>query len=131
MADLFSDPWMQRFMEEWNKDQKLISGLAHAGFSATIAYGFEGEELPRGVIVVEQGQAIAAGAYQAQKADWDLRATPENWDKWLKNGLGTMALGMAYSSRKMKFYTGDYKAMVKNPSLAGPFVESFSVMGRV
>lgn len=133
MADLFSEQWMQRFMEVWNQDQALVNGLARANFSATISYGFEGEDFPRGVIVVEQGRAIAAGAYKdkAQKPDWDLRASPENWDKWLKNGLGTMALGMAYSSRKMKFYSGDYKAMVKNPSLAGPFIESFAAMGRV
>jgi hypothetical protein len=63
--------------------------------------------------------------------NWDLRAKPEDWDKWLKKGVSMMSLGMAYTTGKLKFKVGDYMAMIKNPSMAGPFIKSFSVMGRV
>ena len=45
--------------------------------------------------------------------------------------LGMMALGVAYSTGKLKFNVGDYGAMIKNPAMAGPFIKSFDVMGRV
>jgi hypothetical protein len=38
---------------------------------------------------------------------------------------------MAATTGKLKFRKGDYGAMVKDPRMAGPFVKSFSVMGRV
>ena len=41
-----------------------------------------------------------------------------------------MGLGMAFTSRKMKFLVGDYGSMIKDPRMAGPFVKSFSVMAR-
>ncbi len=43
---------------------------------------------------------------------------------------GMMGLGMAFTSRKMKFVVGDYSAMIKDPRMAKPFIKSFSVMGR-
>lgn len=42
-----------------------------------------------------------------------------------------ISLGLAYTSGKLKFKTGDYGAMIKNPAMAGPFIKSFTVMGRV
>ncbi|EDN71774.1 hypothetical protein BGS_0839 [Beggiatoa sp. SS] len=41
------------------------------------------------------------------------------------------SLGAAYVSGKLKFKTGDYGAMIKDPRMAGPFVKSFTVMGRI
>ena len=41
-----------------------------------------------------------------------------------------MSLGVAYTSRKLKFRVGDYGAMVKDPRMAGPFIKSFSAMGK-
>jgi hypothetical protein len=38
---------------------------------------------------------------------------------------------MAYVGGKLKFKSGDYKAMAKDPRMAGPFVKTFTVMGRV
>ena len=40
-------------------------------------------------------------------------------------------LGTATMTGKLKFKTGDYKAMIKDPRMAGPFIKSFTVMGRV
>ncbi len=131
MAELFSDEWMKGFMEEWNKEPELADALAQINFNSVIGYGFDGEEQPRAVLVVEQGRAVNAGAYNGETLNWDLRATPENWNKWLEKGLGMMGLGMAYTARKLKFVVGDYMAMIKDPRMAGPFVKSFTVMGRV
>jgi hypothetical protein len=40
-------------------------------------------------------------------------------------------LGMAFTTGKLKFLEGDYKGMLKDPRMAGPFVKSFSLMGKV
>jgi hypothetical protein len=131
MAELFSAEWMNRFAEEWNKEGKLSGELAKIGFNSTIAYGLTGEDKPRGFIRVENGRVVASGTYAEEAVNWDLRASSENWGKWLAKGLGMVALGMAYTTGKLKFQVGDYLAMVKDPRMAGPFIESFTVMGRV
>ncbi len=131
MADLFSDAWMKGYMEEWNKEPDLADALAKIDFSSNIAYGFKDEDKPKGILVVENGKATVAGAYNGEEVNWDLRATEENWQKWFEKGLGMAGLGTAYVSGKLKFKTGDYGAMIKDPRMAGPFVKSFTVMGRV
>lgn len=131
MAELFSDEWMKAFMEEWNKDSELTEGLEKIGFNSVIAYGFDGDEDPRGILVVENGKATSAGSYTGQELNWDLRASPDSWAKWFKKGIGMTGLGIAYTSRKLKFKKGDYMAMVKDPRMAGPFIKSFAVMARV
>lgn len=130
MAELFSDDWMKAFLEEWNKEPELADALAKIEFNSVIGYGFPDEDEPRGVLVVENGKATEAGAYAGQDLNWDLRATADNWGKWLKKGIGMTGLGMAYTTRKLKFNKGDYMAMIKDPRMAGPFVKSFTVMGR-
>ena len=129
MAELFSEEWMQGFKERWNADSELAGALEKIGFNSTIGYGFDGEENPRGYIRVENGHVVDAGSYGGQSLNWDLRASPDNWQKWLKKPPGMMGLGMAYTSRKLKFNVGDYTAMIKDPRMAGPFIRSFSAMG--
>jgi hypothetical protein len=131
MADLFSDAWMKGFMDEWNKEPELADALAEINFTSTIAYGFDGDDKPTGILVIENGKAVSAGTYNDERVSWDLRASADDWQKWLDKGIGMMGLGMAYTSRKLKFKVGDYMAMVKDPRMANPFVKSFSVMGRV
>jgi LPS sulfotransferase NodH len=131
MADLFSAEWMNRFHEEWNAEPELSDALAKIDFTTTIAYGIDGEEAPRGVLVVEKGKAVRGAAYNGEEVNWDLRASQESWEKWIAKGIGMMGLGMAYTSRKLKFNVGDYGAMIKDPRMAGPFIKSFTVMGRV
>lgn len=131
MSELFSDEWMKDYMEEWNKEPELSDALAQINFNTVIGYGFDGDEQPLGVVVIENGKAVSAGAYNGEKLNWDLRASKDNWGKWLQKGLGMMGLGMAYTARKLKFMVGDYMAMIKDPRMAGPFVKSFTVMGRV
>ena len=96
-----------------------------------IGYGFPGDDGPRGVLTVENGQAVSAGAYEGQEMNWDIRASEDQWKKWIAKPPGMMGLGMAFTSGKMKFKVGDYSAMIKDPRMAGPFIKSFSVMGKV
>jgi hypothetical protein len=126
---MFSADWMNGFKERWNADSELAGSLEKIGFNSTIGYGFDGEANPRGFIRVENGHVVEAGDYDGQDLNWDLRATPDNWTKWMSKPPGMMGLGMAYTSRKLKFNVGDYSAMIKDPRMAGPFIRSFSVMG--
>lgn len=130
MADLFSPEFMTKFMEQWNAESELSDELAKIGFNSVIGYGFDGDENPTGVLVVENGKAVSGGPFEGQTLNWDLRASADNWKKWMVKPPGMMGLGVAYTSRKLKFKVGDYAAMVKDPRMAGPFVKSFSVMGR-
>ena len=131
MADLFSDEWMKGYMEQWNAEPELSDALAKINFKSVIGYGFDGEDKPRGVITIEDGKGIAAGTYNGETLNWDLRADFDHWNKWVAKPPGMMGLGMAYTSRKLKFNVGDYGAMIKDPRMAGPFIKSFAVMGRV
>lgn len=131
MSDLFSVEWMTRFQEQWNSTPELAGELKKIGFNSIIGYGFVGEDSPRGVLTVENGEAVSGGAYEGQDLSWDIRAAEKDWQKWLSKPPGMMGLGMAYTSRKMQFKVGDYGAMIKDPRMAGPFIKSFEVMGRV
>lgn len=131
MADLFSDEWMKSFQSIWNADPGLKDALAEIGFNSVIAYGVPGEENARGYIDVQNGEVVSAGAFDGQELSWDIRADQKNWEKWLNKGIGMAGMGMAVTTGKMKFKTGDFKAMVKDPRMAGPFIKSFEAMGKV
>ncbi len=130
MSEMFSVEWMERYRDAWNAEPELSGELEKIAFQSTIGYGFNDEDEPRAVLVVENGKAVAAGAFEGQELNWDLRASPKDWQSWLKKPPGLMGLGMAYTSRKLRFKVGDYAAMIKDPRMAGPFVKSFSVMAR-
>lgn len=131
MSELFSEEWMQGFQKAWNSEPDLSGALAEIGFNSVIAYGFDGEDQPRGVLKVENGQATGAGSYDGEEVNWDLRASADHWGKWIAKPPGMMGLGTAYTTRKLKFATGDYGAMVKDPRMAGPFIKSFAAMSQV
>ncbi len=130
MAELFSVQWMESFKEQWNTYPGLAEGLGKIGFNSNIGYGFDGEDSPKGVLTIENGMAVAGGAYDGETLNWDIRASADNWAKWMKKPPGMMGLGLAYTSRKMKFQIGDYTAMIKDPRMAGPFIKSFAAMGK-
>ena len=131
MADLFSDEWMKSFQGIWNSEPALKDALAELGFNSVIGYGIPGEDGPRGYIDVQNGEVVSAGAYDGQTLNWDIRADEKNWDKWLSKGIGMAGMGMAVTTGKMKFQTGDFNAMIKDPRMAGPFIKSFEAMGQV
>ncbi len=130
MAELFSEEWMKSFQQQWNDEPELAEALAKIDFDSVIGYGFKGEDQPRGYIQVEKGKVTEAGAYDGRELNWDMRADEANWRKWMAKDLGMTGLGMAVTTGKLKFMTGDFKAMIKDPRMAGPFIKSFSVMGR-
>ncbi|KGF72615.1 SCP-2 sterol transfer family protein [Neosynechococcus sphagnicola sy1] len=131
MTDIFSPAWMQAFAEQWNAEPELADALAKIDFNSVIGYGFEADVNPAGVLTVEAGRVVFAGAYDGQKMNWDLRADREHWQQWKIKGLNMMGLSMAYISRKLQFRLGDYTAMIKDPRMASPFIKSFAVMCRV
>ena len=131
MAELFSDEWMKGLMAEWNADPDVKDKLAAIGFNSVICCGFKGDDQPRGVFVVENGECVRAGDYNGETPDWDMRAHEKDWMKWMEKGIGMAGLGMAFTTGKLKFLVGDYKGMLKDPRMAGPFVKSFSLMGKV
>lgn len=130
MSELFTPEWMESFMQAWNAEPELADALAEIDFNSVIGYGFPDEDQPRGVLTVSGGKATAAGAFDGQNLNWDLRAKSAQWEKWGKKPPGMAGLGMAFTTGKIKFKIGDYTAMLKDPRMAGPFIKSFSVMGR-
>lgn len=131
MAELFSNEWMAKFKDAWNSEAELAGELAKIGFNSNIGYGFDGDAQPKGILKVENGHAVDGGPYNGETLNWDLRASADSWQKWIEKPPGMMGLGMAYTARKLKFNKGDYSAMIKDPRMAGPFIKSFAVMGRV
>ena len=46
-------------------------------------------------------------------------------------GLGMAGMGTAFAMGKLKFKHGDFKAMIKDPRMASPFVKSFGLMQKI
>ena len=70
MADLFSHEWMKAFGELWNADAEIVNGLAKIHFNSVIGYGFEDQDKPSGILVVQEGKVVFAGAYDGQSLNW-------------------------------------------------------------
>jgi putative sterol carrier protein len=131
MIELFSDEWINGLKDLWNNDPEVSDKLAEINFSSVITCGYKNEDTPRCVFVVENGKAVSAGLYNGETADWDMRADEKNWAKWAEKPLNMATMGLAFTTGKLKFKTGDFKAMIKNPSMAVPFVKSFALMGKI
>jgi len=131
MAELFSDEWINALKDEWNNEPEVSDALAKINFSSVITCGYKDEENPRCVFVVENGVATRAGLYDGETPDWDMRADEKNWGKWTTKPLNMASMGLAFTTGKLKFNTGDFKAMIKNPSMAVPFVKSFALMTKI
>lgn len=131
MAELFSADWMNELKDAWNAEPEVRDALAAIGFNSTITCGFKDESEPRGVFVVENGECTSAGAWDGQSQDWDMRADKKDWMKWVEKGLGMAGMGMAFTTGKLKFPKGDFKGMIKDPRMAGPFVKSFGLMQKI
>ena len=131
MPQLFSADWMNELKDLWNGDPEVKDKLAAINFNSIIACGLKGEDKPMGVFVVENGECVRAGDYAGETPDWDMRAARKDWLKWTKEPMGMVGLGTAYTFGKLKFLSGDYGAMLKNPAMAGPFVKTFALMAKV
>jgi len=131
MIELFSEAWINRLKDLWNETPEVSDKLAEINFNATIACGFKEDKDPKCVFVVENGKAISAGLYNGESLDWDMRASQKEWEKWSNKPLGMTSIGLAVATGKLKFLQGDFAAMIKNPSMAGPFVKSFALMAQI
>ena len=131
MSELFSESWIQSLGEAWNNDPQIVEPLDKAGFSSKIAYGFIGDEHPKCVLDIAYGKIINASLYHNQKVDWDLRAAPQNWEKWISKGFGLTKLGPAVATRTLQFAQGDYRQMIRNPLLSRPFLRHFILMNNI
>jgi len=131
MAELFSDAWMNELKDAWNAEPEVKDALAAIGFNSVISCGFKDEGDPRGVFVVENGECVRAGSWAGEAQDWDMRADRKDWMKWVEKGLGMTGMGMAFTTGKLKFLKGDFKSMIKDPRMAGPFVKSFALMQKI
>lgn len=128
MSELFSEAWMQQLQDKWNATSDITTPLADAGFSARIGYGFKAEDKPRGLLVIDNGVVSKAGLYDGEALDWDLRAAPDKWVAWIDDGFGLTKLGPAVATGALQFATGNYRQMIRNPSLANPFMNHFKLM---
>ena len=131
MTRLFNEDWMKRFQFEWNRNTHQAQTAEPHNAHLTIGYGFPEEGSPRGCIVLKNGQITEAGQYQGQLLDWDLRAKELHWKDWLNRETGSTSIGLAYTTGKLKFLSGDYWQIIKNPSIKQSFIKGFSVMGRI
>lgn len=131
MAEMFSGEWARSYMDVWNADSEITTTLGKAGFSSVVAFGFQDEAAPRLVMTIDNGRVVSVESRPEDKIDWDLRAGKDFWLSLLAKPPGLMKLGIAYTSRQLRFNKGDYATMVKDPSLAGAFVKCFALMGKV
>jgi len=130
MPELFSDDWAKNYKEIWNSNDGIAHELGQSNFNSVVAFGVDGEESPRVVLTISNGQIISAGSHNNESLNWDLRASLDEWSLLVTKPPGLMKLGLAYTSRKLKFKKGDYAVMIKDPGLSTAFVKCFSLMGK-
>ena len=131
MADLFSNEWAQSYKDAWNADEEITAQLQRVGFNSVVAFGLPESEEPAFVMKIQNGMVSSINSTAMDEIKWDIRATNDDWLSLIVKPPGLMRLGIAYTSRKLRFRKGDYATMIKDPSLAGAFVKSFALMGRV
>jgi len=131
MADLFTNEWAQAFKDAWNADEEITASLQRVGFNSVVAFGLPDDDVPAFIMTIHNGLISSINTASIDEVKWDIRATKENWFSLIVKPPGLMKLGIAYTSRKLRFKKGDYATMIKDPSLASAFVKSFALMGKV
>jgi hypothetical protein len=131
MADLFSDEWAQAYKDAWNADEEITASLQRAGFNSVVAFGLPDAAEPAFIMSIQNGLIASVNKTAIEDIKWDIRATKDDWLSLIVKPPGLMKLGIAYTSRKLRFLRGDYATMIKDPSLASAFVKSFALMGKV
>ncbi len=131
MSTLFSQEWIKELADLWNGDSQMLEDLSKISFDSTIGFGVIDEASPRCTLVVRSGRVEQCSPYNGEALEWDLRATEGDWKTWLKEGFGLPKLGVATATGKLKFVTGNYRQMVRTPSMARPFLRVFELMSRI
>jgi hypothetical protein len=128
---LFSEPWMKTFGECWIHDSEINRLLFNQEFTATIAYGFIDNPHPRGAVFINNSCLQDARLYQGEPLDWDLRARPDTWKRWLSEGFRLERMGYILANKELIFEQGDYRKMLHVPRLASAFFRSFELMQKI
>ena len=131
MATMFDREWVSGFYTRWNNTPEMTGPLAQAKFNSLIAFGYKDEEHPRVTLKVEGGRIVKASLTHTggtSAYDWDLRATPEQWEAWRMQPLTIMTLGPAVAQGKILFKSGDYRAMIRQVQLAKAFLHMFTLL---
>jgi len=131
MADMFSEEWMQKYKTLWNDDNDHIKQLADSDFTANVGFGLKGEAEPRVVIEIHHGLITNLTPYKHEVLDWDIRGNAGFWKEISNKAPTIMKLGLAYTSRDLKFVKGDYATMIKEPALSKAFIHCFKLMSEV
>jgi len=131
MTEMFSDDWAQQYVVAWNANEDITSTLAKVGWSSVVGFGFQDDAAPAFVMTISNGKIISTSEVADTDIQWDLRATKENWKSMVAKPPGLMKLGIAYTSRQLRFVKGDYASMIKDPNLASAFVKSFALMAAI
>lgn len=130
MPELFSDDWATNYKDIWNSNEGIAQELGQSNFNSVVAFGVDGEDDPRIVLTISNGQIISAASPNGELLNWDLRASLDEWNALVAKPPGLMKLGLAYTSRKLKFKKGDYAVMIKDPRLSTAFVKCFALMAK-
>lgn len=130
MGNMFDQEWLAGFAARWNNTPEMTGPLGQAKFSSTIGFGYKDDELPRVTFQVQDGKVVSTSVEQsaATAYNWDLRATPEQWEAWRKEPLTIISLGPAVAQGKIQFKAGDYRAMIRQIQLAKPFLHFFTIL---
>jgi len=130
MPELFSNDWATNYKDIWNGNEGIAHELGQSNFNSVVAFGVDGEDDPRVVLTISNGQIVSAGSPNGESLNWDLRASLDEWGSLVAKPPGLMKLGLAYTSRKLKFKKGDYAVMIKDPRLSTAFVKCFALMAK-
>ncbi len=131
MSELFSESWIKALGNAWNNDPHIVDPLIKARFTSKISYGFISDKHPKCLLDIVNGKIVDASLYTNESIDWDLRADPHNWEKWVTKGFGLTKLGPAVATRALQFAQGDYRQMIRNPLLSRPFLRHFVLMTKL
>lgn len=128
MDDVFSEPWMQEYARLWNTEQAMVKELARQRFTAVIGYGFPDCAAPKSMMVVRLGLVECAGRYDGRELDWDLRAAPAHWSRWLTQGIDLSTILVEIGANRFQIWKGDHKRILRKPPLVGALLQAFALM---
>lgn len=130
MEKIFERDWVKGFAKRWNSTPEMILPLGEAKFCSTIGFGYKDDAAPRAIFRIVNGRVAHAAVHDGseQQFDWDLRAQPEQWEKWRTDPLTIIGLGVAVTQGTLLFKKGDYRRMIRQMHLAKPFMHFFTIL---
>lgn len=131
MSEVFSEAWMREYARLWNAEQAMVRELTRQRFNAAVGYGFPDTVDPKSMLVVARGVAEHAGRYDGRELDWDLRAAPADWVRWLSQGFDLSSILVAVGANRLQIRKGDHKRILRKPPLVGALLRAFALMPEV